>query len=207
MLILLIAVAAGVLIGLATGGRLSGLGDFRLRMWPLLLGAVAVELVVGDLPSGPRWVLGLAACVAAGIWCMVNRPGGRRVAGPELIGLGAALNAVVMAADSGMPVSRSALLQAHLGGISDVTRGHLYKHAAMTGHTTLRPLGDIIPVGPLRTVVSAGDVLMLAGVVVTVAVATRTRRPAPSGPAGIELPPGPFADRQLLPRQELVKGT
>ncbi|HWE55219.1 MAG TPA: DUF5317 family protein [Acidimicrobiales bacterium] len=202
MLILLVAVAAGVLIGLATGGRLSGLGDFRLRMWPLLLGAVAVELVVGDLPSGPRWVLGLAACVVAGIWCMVNRPVGRRVAGPELIGVGAALNAVVMAADSGMPVSRSALVQAHLGGIPDVTRGHLYKHVAMTGHTALRPLGDVIPVSPLRTVVSVGDVLMLAGIVVTVAVATRTHRSEPNAPAGTEP-----ADRQLLPRQELAKGT
>ena len=50
-----------------------------------------------------------------------------------------------------------------------VSSGHLYKHVAATASSDLRPLGDVIPLRPLKTVVSVGDIVMLAGIATIVA--------------------------------------
>jgi hypothetical protein len=107
-----------------------------------------------------------------------------------------------------MPVSRWALVEAHLSGITNVTKGHLYKHVPMTAHTSLRALGDIIPVGVVRTVVSIGDVAMLVGIAITVALATRIprRHEILHGRVETTAHASPV-DRQLPVARELAKGT
>lgn len=77
--------------------------------------------------------------------------------------LGLAANALVMAANAGMPVSRASLAAAGFSPGMDVARDDLYKHTAMTVHTHLAFLGDAVPVRLLHTVVSAGDIVMLVG--------------------------------------------
>ena len=63
-----------------------------------------------------------------------------------------------------------------------VTHGNLWKHVEASSRTTLRPLGDVIPINVplLRSVISAGDVLMLLGIALGVAVAMG-RPVVPSG--------------------------
>ena len=83
------------------------------------------------------------------------------------------LNVTVMALNEGMPVSSWALGGAGLGRTMDVARGHFYKHSAMTVHTRLRLLGDIVPFRLMRTVLSPGDLLMLVGIAAMTWAATQ----------------------------------
>ena len=174
MIVMVAALIIGCTAGWATGGSLAGLASFRARAWPLLVTAVVVEACLGATPNTLRPVLAVAACLAVAGWCAVNAAQARRFPiGHVLIGLGVVLNVVVMALNEGMPVSASALAGAGLGRTMDVARGHLYKHTAMTVHTRLRFLGDIVPFRLVRTVLSPGDLLMLVGIVAVTWAATQ----------------------------------
>jgi Family of unknown function (DUF5317) len=78
---------------------------------------------------------------------------------------------MVIAANRGMPVSAGALRSAGLSPAMDVAHGHLFKHVAMSGSTHLAYLADRIPL--LVGVLSAGDVVMLIGIAVTIWEASR----------------------------------
>ncbi len=197
MVVLVLAVVAGAVAGMVTGGRLAALTRFRLRAWPLVVAALVAELSLGALPAGLRWLVAAAGSSAVVVWTLRNRRGAAGKAPLDLIAAGTTLNIIAMAANGGMPVSRWALHHAGLGGHFDVAHGHLYKHVAMTAATHLRALGDVIPLAPARMVLSAGDVLMLVGVALLVRAGTRCpepglgaatiglpgRRPAPETPA------------------------
>jgi Family of unknown function (DUF5317) len=169
-----LALIVGALGGLATGGSIAGLAATRFRAWPLLAMAVLGEACLGAIPSWSRAAVAVAACVAVAGWCAANRlPAWPNASGHALLGLGVALNATVMALNSGMPVSPSALAAAGLPRTMDVAKGDLYKHLAMTSHTRLAVLGDTVPFRFLRTVMSPGDLLMLAGIAAIVWCATK----------------------------------
>jgi hypothetical protein len=188
MAILIVAILSGYVLGRGTGGRLSNLGQMTWRAWPLLLLAVGTQMLLGDLPGAFRWAVAVADCLAVATWCGLNRPAGRRLAGSDICGLGVGLNALVMAANGGMPVSRSALGAAGLSTRMNVAHGHLYKHLAMTARSHLRWLGDIIPVPWVHTVLSGGDVFMLVGVAAIVRLAMQPMSGQPSRPAvGVRL--------------------
>ncbi len=178
MVVLVLAVVAGAVAGIVTGGRLAALTRFRLRAWPLVVAALAAEVSLGALPAEFRWLVAVAGSSAVVVWSLRNRQGATGKAPLDLIATGTALNSIAMAANGGMPVSRWALRHAGLGGHFDVTHGHLYKHVAMTAGTHLRALGDVIPLAPGRMVLSAGDVVMLVGVALLVRAGTRCREPA-----------------------------
>ena len=179
MAVLVIALICGVVVGVATGGRVRNLGRLRYRAWPVLIAAAGTQVLLGDLPGPGRWGLAVIDCGAVVAWSWLNRTSGRWMSGLDLFGLGVVLNALVMAANRGMPVSRAGLASAGLSPKMDVARGHLYKHVIMTAHTRIRFLGDVIPLAPLRTVMSAGDVLMLAGIVITIGVGTHADTDVP----------------------------
>jgi hypothetical protein len=177
MFVMLAAVVVGGLGGWAAGGSLAHLASFRARAWALLVGAVVVEASLA-LAHGPvRTVLAVAACLIVVVWCAVNGSrAGRFPYAQALIALGVVLNATVMALNSGMPVSSWALGAAGLRRTTDVARGHFYKHSAMTVHTRLRLLGDIVPFRLMRTVLSPGDLLMLVGIAAITWAATQPSR-------------------------------
>jgi Family of unknown function (DUF5317) len=167
MLVMAAALIAGCIAGLAAGGSLSRLAGARIRAWPVLVGAAVIEACLG-VTSGPvRTVLAVTACLGVVGWCAANRgPEGRFPYGQGLISAGVVLNAIVMALNGGMPVSRFALVAAGFPKTMNVAQGHFYKHTAMTDLTRLRILGDIIPFHLARTVLSPGDLLMLMGIAV-----------------------------------------
>lgn len=77
--------------------------------------------------------------------------------------LGWALNATVIAANGGMPVSSSALRAAgYTGSVEEIE--HVRKHVPMSSETSLAWLGDVIAIPPLERVVSVGDVVVLMGI-------------------------------------------
>jgi hypothetical protein len=148
------------------------------------------------LAAGLQWAAGLPgvrdgtlrepavlishAVVAA--WLAVNalRHVGVLRLGVVLALCGWLMNLAVMLPNGGMPVSSRALDQLAASGV-DVTDGHLSKHVPLTDSTVLPQLGDVHPLPALRLAYSAGDVLLLAGLLVIVGAVARGREPAAEG--------------------------
>jgi Family of unknown function (DUF5317) len=185
MLSALIFLLLGPLIGLAfgwlLGGRLANLVKVRLRaLWLLWLaaGVQAVQYYSWPLRTILQDRLGISilafvfAIVA--VWLAVNL----RPAPPVLrfavaiILAGAALNATVIAMNGRMPYSMAAARTAGLPAGSANP-----KNAPADANTRLAFIGDVIPVAPLRKIVSPGDLLIILGAAATVAAAMRRRPP------------------------------
>lgn len=179
MLLMPVAAGAGLALGVARGGHLGNIADTRLRAWPILIAAVGVQLGLGAAPAPARGALVVQCCALSIAWAITNaRHSPHLRVGLWVIAAGILLNAVVIAANGGMPVDLNALPLAGLGG-ADVADGFLFKHVPMNAQTSLRFLGDVIPIAvkPFRSVISVGDVFMLAGIALTSAQATvPTRR-------------------------------
>ena len=178
----LLAVAAGLGIGVLAGGRVRFLGDRRLRMPGLLLAGLALQPLAAGV-GGDQAVLLVGSYVLLVAFALANVA----VTGMWLVATGIALNLTVIAVNSGMPVRPSALRAAGV-----VEPGRPLDAALSAKHHLERPsdglvvLGDIIPVAPLREVVSFGDVVMAVGVANVVArllrpVAGRRARTADGG--------------------------
>ena len=171
-----LAFMAGAVLGVAIGGRWSNLGRVRLRGWGLVFLALGAELGAGALPVAGRLVVALGSGAAVVAWCVLNRRQRSFLPGLAALGSGVVANVAVMAANGGMPVSARALRAAGAPAALDVARGHLYKHVPLTHGTVLRFLGDVIPVRAFHMVMSAGDVVMLVGILL---VAWAGTRPSP----------------------------
>ena len=162
-----IALVGAVAAGYALGGSWTRLTTVRLRWRRFVVAAVVAQAggaLVGVLGYGdPRraYVVGLAtSALCAAAFCTRNM----RVAGVPLVTIGLICNAVVVAANGAMPVSTSAAVRAGVPLI-DIAAGRDSRHEIAGSDTTLRFLGDVIPVPlPARSeVVSPGDVLVAAG--------------------------------------------
>lgn len=188
MLILPLAAVVGVVAGFALGGRLTGLADLGLRACGLVWAGLALQLGLGlaplqSLSAGSRFAVVAASYVLVGAWLVVNAVAhsrGRRVA-LGLLAAGWAMNLAVMAPNGGMPVSASALERIGAPGDLAVEEGHLWKHVPMSPSTVVPWLGDVVPVAFLRSAVSAGDFVMVAGIVALVAAAMAAAGERPPG--------------------------
>lgn len=170
MSLLPVAMFGGMALGYLSGGRLRRLGAFPVRAPLLVGGALAVQLGLGRFPAGARFSLVVTSNGLVGAWLAVNatgRPGRARVA-IGLLALGWLMNLAVILPNGGMPVSTAAMAEAGFETGATVTDGHLYKHVPAGPRTSLSWLGDRIPVRPAKSVVSAGDVVMLIGLAWTV---------------------------------------
>lgn len=164
-----LALAAGVVTGLALGGRLRHLGGLQLRLPWLLVAGALFELI------GTRWVsdqVGLALLVIGYVLLVAFALANLRLTGMVLVAVGLLCNLVVIAVDGGMPV------RGVPAGISDSPRHH-----GMRASDQLTPLADDLRVAPVGETVSAGDVVLSVGVATTVAGAlVRGRRRRPTHP-------------------------
>ena len=157
----LLAVAAGLVIGLLAGGRLAHLGSRNLRQWPLLLGGLAAQLLSARVGGDASFALLLVSYGLLLAFAAANVA----VVGMWLVALGIGLNLTVIATNGGMPVRESALRAA--GAVEagvPVELDPASKHHLEAPSDRLVVLSDIIPVRPLREVVSFGDVAMAVGV-------------------------------------------
>lgn len=159
----LLVILAAVGASWARGGRLHRISEGQLHASWLLFTGLALQILVDitaprvSLPD-PVFLGGLLASQALVVaWIWHNRY--RR--GMPLVALGLVLNAVVIAANGAMPVSVEALRAAGLTEPESLTGKHVLAGAG----TRLPLLADVIPVRPLRTVISAGDVVLAAGVI------------------------------------------
>lgn len=157
-----LVLVAAVLAGYLRGGRLRRVADAHLRWVGLLFVGLAVQIAAGqavarEILGDPVTVLLVTSqgLVLLWVWANRHRPG------TGLIGVGVALNAAVILANGAMPVDAEALtaVGAPAGELSSS------RHTLMTPGTRLPLLADRFPLPSLRTVVSAGDVVLAAGLV------------------------------------------
>lgn len=193
MSLALILLVLGLASGLARGGKVSNLGQVELR-YPGLVAAgfvlqVGAEVTAGSQPTVRGIVVLCVSYLLLGAFLTANR----QVPGALIIGGGLVLNLAVIVANGGMPVSLDA---ARVAGIDPgAYLDSAVKHRRMLPSTPLGFLGDVIPVPHLRTVVSAGDVAIAAGIfrLVDALVRYDPRHRAARGapPATHEEPPEP----------------
>jgi hypothetical protein len=178
-----------VIVGFATGGSLRNFPSIPLRAWWLALAGVALQFV------NPPGAFGhLAVAVSFGcllVFAALNL----EAPGLLLFTVGVALNALVVIANGGMPITREAVIRSDQSGTLPQldTGGGGAKHHLADDDTVLLVLGDVTGIpAPIAAAVSVGDLVLYAGIIWYVAAAmgpgegqftSRTRNansPAPS---------------------------
>jgi MFS family permease len=194
-----LGVLAGLVLGLAAGGRLGNLAAVRLHWLPVLLGAAAIRfgldaaMTAGAVPETMRLPAVLAAYVLLTAMLLANAD----LPGMTAAALGTAANGIAIALNGGwMPVWEPSLAAAGLGPqihssfhtlLAAPVDGYFFAHAGF--------LADVIPmpIPYLRSVISIGDVMLGAGLAFFIFAAivrapALTFRPPRTLPAGVALP-------------------
>lgn len=195
MLMVPLGVLCALVIALALGGRLGGLARLRFRAPGVLWLAVGVQFGLKAVAPGHRSLALGCGYGLVGLWLVLNRRQADAAvgAGVSILTAGWLLNMVPVVLNGGMPVSGAALRRVGAPAAVPVADGHFYRHVAAGPHTILSPLGDILPVRPLSSVISIGDIVITAGIMVVV-VAAMTRRPRPPEQSANEVAlPAPVA--------------
>jgi Family of unknown function (DUF5317) len=165
---------AAALIGVLRGGSLDSLAETKFRaVWLLVLGLV-VQLGFGLW--SPAWlnetgelaVLLISNAVVA-LFVLTNR----HLPGMLIAGIGLVLNLAVITSNGAMPVSARA---AEAAGVTRSLEEAGLKHERLTDDTALRWLGDVIPIRPLKEVLSVGDLFLAIGIGMLVYSQTTVRR-------------------------------
>ena len=176
--LILAAGLCGVAVGLARGGSIGGLANLRMRRRWLLGAALLLQGGSALLAPHQRFILVVASYALVSAWLVDNA---RQQYGPVrgalvVLTVGWLLNVLPIVLNHGMPVSRSALDSVGAPRARSVSEGHFYKHVLAGRHTVLAGFGDVIPVRPLATVMSLGDIVILVGLAMTLAAAMPRRR-------------------------------
>jgi hypothetical protein len=176
---ILYAIPIGIVAGYLTGGRLERLGALRLRWAPLAVLGLAIQVLIFSDPAsrlvgdaGPAVYVASTAIVLVAVLRNVTIPG------VALIALGAGCNLAAIVANGGwMPTDAAALTS--VGGLPSGA-----SNSIVVADPALGPLTDLfaLPAAmPLANVFSLGDVLIGAGIAVTIALAMRAAPAAGEG--------------------------
>jgi uncharacterized protein DUF5317 len=147
------------------GGRLSALGDLRLRGGWLIAVAIGAQIVIiSVVPEGDKAVhnaVHLATYGLAAAYAWLNR----RVAGIAIAAVGGLCNIVAIAANGGvMPADPDALRTAGM-----IASDGEFQNSVGIEDARLGWLGDVFAVPaswPVHNVFSFGDVLLVLGVLI-----------------------------------------
>src|SRR5215210_125599 len=164
MLLVILALASVATVPLA-GGDLMRLLDLNLRFMWVVFTAIAVQVGITTIfPNGDPALystLHVLTYALAACFLIANRT----VQGLWIVGLGGALNLIVISANDGvMPASPTANATAGLPVAQDG-----FANSAVLAHPRLSALGDVIGIPgpwPLGNVLSVGDLLIFAGLLV-----------------------------------------
>jgi len=179
VVLILGAIALAVVVGLGTGGSLRGLGAVPIHgLWLAIAGVVLQYLVIRGPWAFPVLLVSFALLLA---FAATNL----RSPGFALVFIGLALNALVIAANHGMPVTREALAASGQSSSAHelITDADGAKHRLADDGTVLRPLADVLGIPrPVGQAVSPGDLLVDLGIGWFVVAAMRrpVSHPAPA---------------------------
>ena len=182
MLAYLVAIVVAIVVIPLTNGSVSRLAEVRFRRaWLLVVGlASQVLLEMVDLPAARYEDAGVAILLISYLALLGFCASNLRTRGIELIGLGIALNALVIALNLGMPYQ-----------VSDgLPRETTVKHRPTRHSDVAVLLSDQIVVGdPVGAAISIGDIVLAVGIVEFAYFGSRRprRRGHPSGGREIDL--------------------
>ncbi|MPZ89065.1 MAG: hypothetical protein GEU81_13550 [Nitriliruptorales bacterium] len=185
MVLVVMTVLAALAIGVASGGRFRDLAQVSFRGGVLVGFGLGVQLVLGWLSgrTDGEGIVGLPLLIVSQVALLAFFWLNRRLPGIPVAFAGFAMNALVIILNGAMPVSRVALRAVPGGGPGAVTPG---KHRVLEPGDALPFLADVIPLPPLRTVVSVGDVALAVGVAIL--IVTLMRRPHDAEPRRDDVP-------------------
>ncbi len=157
----LLAVVMGMAAGLFARGSLRNLINARFGN-TFLVGIYAAGMIAARFEIRWSFAMMLVGMAAFVVFAFTNS---LPVPGMAVVGLGLLLNLVVTANNGGMPYRASAVVSA--GAVSSksadlVPKDGVMQHAERPSDQ-LMALADVIPLRPLREVVSVGDVLVALG--------------------------------------------
>jgi hypothetical protein len=169
---ILYAVVIGLVIGVASGGRITGLASLRIRWAAAIATGLAAQVIlfteavsqrVGDL--GPVLYVGSTLLVFA---ALVRN---RAIPGIPIVVAGALCNLAAVLANGGyMPASEAALEAS--GKAAPV----VYSNSSVVADPALWPLTDVFALPswlPLANVFSVGDILIGIGIASVIVLAMR----------------------------------
>jgi hypothetical protein len=178
----LVTLVVAVIVVLATRGSFVQLAQLSVR-WGWVL-AVALALQIGlsvvDVPKDRIDDLGFGLLMLSYALLLAFCARNLRVRGIAIIAVGVALNAVVIGLNQGMP-TRPDEEKTASGEVIEVPIERTVKHRPQRDGDRLRFLSDVIyPPDPIYEVLSVGDLVIGAGIVVTVYAGSRRRSPRPN---------------------------
>jgi len=151
--------AASIVAGYLRGGRLSNLLDLRLRWLPLAIAGFAVQ----EVPVRTNG-LAVALLLVSFVILFVFGAANLRAPGIPLLCIGLLMNFAVIAANSGMPVPRDAVIASGQAETIPALEHSSVKHHLAGPGEVLMPLADVVAVGaPVHLLFSPGDLAAFAG--------------------------------------------
>ncbi len=187
MILFLSIILLSILIGYLVGGRLRGFERLHLRHWWLAL--IGLGLQALDLPDarhGTDFLVRMAVLGVSYALLLLFAGINIRMLGMPLLLVGLTLNAVVVTANGGMPMSQRALeASGQTAALKHLTATEEPKHHLMTSEDRFTPLADVIPIPkPVGQVASVGDVFIYAGLVWLIVAVMRGRTGEQAPPQG-----------------------
>jgi hypothetical protein len=182
MLLVIVALACVVTVPLA-GGNLMRLLDLDLRCTWAVLAAIVIQVGITTIfPSGDQGLYSTLHMLTYGM-AAVFLISNRTLSGLWILALGGALNLIVISANHGvMPASSTAMATAGIPATQDG-----FANSALLADPRLSAFGDVIAIPgpwPLGNVLSVGDLLIFAGLLVLLHRAcSQPQQPATHSPA------------------------
>lgn len=172
LILTLIAIGVGVVLGIRWGGELSNVPRWHPVAWEALLVSLALTALVDlvGIKGGFGAFLYLAATAALLAFAVINV----RVGGMVVVAAGVGLNFLVTLLNWGRPVSGAALVRAGIVEQAELATTTLTGGRSIADGAILGFLGDVVPL-PWGQVISIGDLLMLAGIVLVTASVLRNK--------------------------------
>jgi hypothetical protein len=175
-MLVIYAIPLALLVGRLQGGRIERLADLGFRWWWLAVGGFVAQLLLFSTPLGrlagdaaPGLYVASTVAVLLAVLANLHLPG------IKLVALGAASNLAAILANGGyMPADPRAL---EFAGLSPAAEG--VSNSIVSTNPALGFLTDIFAAPdwlPFANVFSIGDVLIAAGIAMTI-VAGMTRPP------------------------------
>ncbi len=199
MLVYLVALVLAVAIVPLTSGRFARLTEIEFRRaWLLALGLglqIGIEFV--NLPEARMDDLGVAIVLLSYVALLGFCASNLTIGGIAIIGVGIALNALVIALNLGMPYKAS-------GGIPRETT---VKHRPTRSTDVAVFLSDQLTIGePVNAAISIGDLVLGAGIVYFAYAGSRSRRQSRRPARFVDLPAAERAEVEEIQVEQATSG-
>lgn len=163
VLLVLVVTAVSAALAVRRGGSLTNLASTTFEWVGVLIAALVLQVAADLLAPDDISSTGLLIVTYLVVAAFVLR--NRKLPGLLIAVAGLAMNILVISLNGAMPVSRWA---ADIAGVESVSNEMGIKHEIAGSETDLAFLGDVIPLPETRRVISAGDVVLAAGIAVLV---------------------------------------